>query len=176
MLTSLSELLRLALNQSKRQQIPLREEMEFLDRYIEIQQMRFGERLRVEKHLDLGVLNCQVPALLLQPLVENAIRHGIEPSANAGWVCLRASRVGEQLALSIEDDGAGLPVPTESGLKPGVGVSSVRERLETLYPGEHEFRLQPRPQGGVAVEIRIPFQQSLPQVAESALSSANQTN
>ena len=169
MLVSLSELLRLALNQSNRQEIPLREEMEFLDRYVEIQQMRFGDRLRVERTVEPAALECLVPALLLQPLVENAIRHGIEPSPNAGLVRIRAERVDGQVLLAVEDDGAGLPAGTADGsaaLKPGLGLSSVRERLESLYPGQFQFHLQPRPEGGVSVEIRLPFH--LPAATEAA--------
>jgi signal transduction histidine kinase len=161
MLVSLSELLRLGLDQSERQQIPLREEIEFLDRYVEIQQMRFGERLRVERQFEPAALDCVVPALLLQPLVENAIQHGIEPSPDAGLVRIRAACSGGQLILSVEDNGAGLPAPQGGGAWPlqlGVGLSNVRERLESLYPGRHQFEVRARPEGGVSACIRLPFQ------------------
>jgi signal transduction histidine kinase len=161
MLASLSELLRLGLNQSERQQIPLREEIEFVDRYLEIQQMRFGERLRVEKQFEPAALDCVVPALLLQPLVENAIQHGIEPSPNAGLVRIRAACSGGQIVLSVEDDGAGLPAGQGDGawgLPLGVGLSNVRERLESLYPGRHQFDVRARTGGGVWACVRLPFQ------------------
>jgi len=158
MLVSLSELLRLSLDQSERQQISLREEMEFIDRYMEIQQMRFGDRLRFEKQIEPAVMDCPVPALLLQPLAENAIRHGIEPLPNAGLVLIRAERRGNQLVLTVEDDGVGLPAGADaSPLSSGIGLSSVRKRLETLYPGEFQFQIQTRPQGGVSVQIILPF-------------------
>jgi signal transduction histidine kinase len=160
MLTSLSELLRLALSQSERQQIPLREEMRFLDRYIEIQQMRFGDRLRVERELEPAALESLVPALLLQPLVENALRHGIEPSPLPGVLRLTAALRGGTVELRVEDNGAGLPLPSAGGtgtLKFGVGLASVRERFESLYPGQYEFELTPRPEGGVCAYIRLPF-------------------
>jgi sensor histidine kinase YesM len=110
------------------------------------------------QQLEAEVPDCSVLALLLQPLVENAIRHGIEPSADVGWVWIRAERMGEGLVLSLKDDGAGLPVAEAAHLKEGVGLSSARERLQTLYPRQHELRIEPRPGGGVAVRIRLPFQ------------------
>ncbi len=106
-LMSLSELLRLALRQSERQEIALREELEFVRRYLEIQQTRFGARLRVEQDIEQAALDCAVPVLLLQPLVENAIRHGLEPDGNAGLVRLTAHRLDTRLVLTVEDDGAG---------------------------------------------------------------------
>lgn len=108
-LISLSELLRLALSQSERQEVPLREEMQFVERYLEIQQTRFGDKLRVEQKIEPAALDCLVPTLLLQPLVENAIRHGIEPAENTGLVRLTARRQNGLLVLTVEDDGVGLP-------------------------------------------------------------------
>ena len=108
MLVSLSELLRIALSTSDRQEIPLREELDFLGRYLAIQRMRFGDRLEVSQHVDPAALDCLVPALLLQPLVENAIRHGLEPSGQPGHLRIAAARHGASLQLTVEDDGIGL--------------------------------------------------------------------
>ena len=115
-LLALSDLLRLSLNQSETQEIPLREELRFLDRYLEIQHTRFGDRLRVEQEVDPAVLDCLVPTLILQPLVENAIRHGLEPSDAPGLIRIQAqaqkssgSQNGSSptLILTIEDNGVG---------------------------------------------------------------------
>src|SRR5262249_42875868 len=106
-LTSLSELLRLALSQSAKQEIPLREELQFVERYLEIQRTRFGDKLQVEQDVDPATFDCLVPSLLLQPLVENAIRHGIEPSDKTCLLKLLAQRHGDRLLLTVEDDGIG---------------------------------------------------------------------
>jgi len=155
MITSLSDLLRLALGQSRQQEIPLAQELDFLNRYLEIQQMRFQDRLSVGRDIEPAALACAVPALLLQPLVENAIRHGLEPSGEPGMVSLRAARHGDRLVLTVEDNGVGLGQGGVGGT--GVGLTNVRERLAALYPGGHEFAIGDRPGGGVTVRISLPW-------------------
>jgi two-component system LytT family sensor kinase len=155
-LTSLSELLRLALSQSNRQEISLREEMQFLDRYLEIQQTRFGERLRVETEIQPETLECLVPTLILQPLAENAIRHGIEPSATAGTVKVSAHRHDGRLEIRVEDDGVGLASESFSDKGNGIGLSNLRARLQELYGSDHSMEVASRREGGVAVKIAIP--------------------
>jgi sensor histidine kinase YesM len=154
MLLSLSELLRVALSSSHRQEIPLREEMDFLGRYLEIQRMRFGDRLQVSEEIDASATDCLVPALLLQPLVENAIRHGLEPSGRPGLLRIAALRKGAWLQITVEDNGVGLP-PGES-LNAGVGLANVRERLATLHGAAQAFDITQRPAGGVVVSIKLP--------------------
>ena len=154
MLLSLSELLRVALSSSHRQEIPLREEMDFLGRYLEIQRMRFGDRLQVSEEIDASATDCLVPALLLQPLVENAIRHGLEPSGRPGLLRIAALRKGAWLQITVEDNGVGLP-PGES-LNAGVGLANVRERLATLHGAAQAFDITQRPEGGVVVSIKLP--------------------
>jgi signal transduction histidine kinase len=178
MVTSLSELLRLALSQSDRQTIPLRQELEFLDRYLEIQQMRFGDRLRVERDIAPDTLDCLVPSLLLQPLVENAVRHGLEPAPYAGKVRIAAAAADGRLQLSVTDNGVGLSPAaaaaiaaapaSEAARSPGLGLASVRERLAALYGNEHEFQLRSRTEGGVEVRVRIPLQPGGPVGSRSA--------
>lgn len=156
-LLSLSELLRLALSLSEKQEIPLREEMEFVQRYLEIQQTRFGDKLRVEREIEPAALDCLVPTLLLQPLIENAIRHGIEPAENAGRVRLTARRRNEKLVLTVEDDGVGLTGCETASSGTGIGLANLHARLETLYGNGQTLELIPRPNGGVIVRIEIPW-------------------
>jgi len=181
MLLSLSELLRLTLSQSERQEVSLREELGFVHRYLEIQQTRFGDKLRVEEDIESAALDCLVPTLLLQPLVENAIRHGIEPAEKAGLVRLTARESDGHLRLTVEDDGVGLPTevggvraeePAGAGngsgsraivvsrpgsVGTGIGLGNLRARLETLYGAEQRLELVPRTEGGVVVRIEIPW-------------------
>lgn len=158
MLTSLSELLRLSLDQSGRLEIPLREELGFLDRYLELQQMRFGDRLKVAREIDPAALDCLVPARLLQPLVENAIRHGIEPAAGPGVIRVSVGCDQAGLNLAVEDSGQGAPEEGKSTMSQGhgIGLASVREQLAGLYGGAHEFTAGPAPAGGFCARIRIP--------------------
>jgi two-component sensor histidine kinase len=166
-LVSLSELLRLALSQSDKQEITLREELHFLERYLEIQQTRFGDRLRLEQDIPLAALDCLVPTLLLQPLVENAIRHGIEPSENGGLVRVRARDQDGRLALSVEDDGVGFAPGAGAASETGIGLANLRARLEALYGASQKLELTERSEGGVAVRIEIPWRPvTLGQTAE----------
>ena len=186
-LMSLSDLLRLTLSQAEKQEVPLREEMNFVNRYLEIQQTRFGDKLRIEQDLAPLTLDCLVPTLLLQPLVENAIRHGIEPAENGGLLRITAHRQNGKLVMTVEDDGVGLTkqavdvtystnatLADESTTLPltrseipitrvtsrngtGIGLTNLRARLETLYGREQALELVPRPQRGVLVRIEIPW-------------------
>jgi LytS/YehU family sensor histidine kinase len=157
MLTRLSDLLRLALDSSDTQEVPLRDELAFLERYLEIEQTRFGERLKVKMDIGPETGAALVPSLILQPLVENAIRHGIEPQALAGVVRLSACCEGDRLRLRVSDNGVGLrgqPV-TE-----GVGLSNTRARLQQLYGTAHQFELSNGSDGGLAVDIVMPLRRA----------------
>jgi len=186
-LTSLSELLRLTLNRSGRQEMTLREELEFLQRYVEIQQTRFGDRLRFEPDVEPSALDCLVPTLLLQPVVENAIRHGLEPLDRGGLVRVTARGQDGMLVVIVEDDGVGLanvaassheaageaadtPTPQD---KPGsgIGLLNLRARLEALYGARQKLVLASRPEGGVAVRIEIPWHLEAPTVAPAPVCS-----
>jgi anti-sigma regulatory factor (Ser/Thr protein kinase) len=153
-LTSFSELLRLALSQSEKQEVPLREDLRFLQRYMEIQQVRLGARLRFEQEVDPPALECLVPALLLHLLAENAIRHGIEPASHPGVVRLVVRRTGARLWLSVEDNGAGLAATAIS--PSGIGLANLRARLKLLYGDAQNLEIGERNGGGVAVTIKIP--------------------
>jgi len=156
MLTSLSDLLRIALSSSQRQEIPLREELDFLGRYLAIQRMRFGDRLESREEIEPAARDCLVPALVLQPLVENAIRHGLEPLGRPGWIRIAAACTGNQLNLVVEDNGIGLAAAAANQRGNGVGLANVRERLAALYGPAQELQIAERPEGGVTVRIRIP--------------------
>lgn len=176
-LVALSELLRLALSQSEQQEGTLRGELEFVGRYLQIQAVRFGNKLTVNQSIDPQALECRVPTLVLQPLVENAIRHGIEPAERAGVVQITAFRDGGSLVLTVKDDGVGLlGRPTDSqdpsGLHlespalagnparegAGIGLANLRDRLHALYGTRQKLELSPQAAGGVVVRVEIPWQ------------------
>ena len=155
MISRLGELLRAALDNTPLQEVPLRLELQFLQRYLELEQIRFGDRLTVEIQAAPEALEARVPNLILQPLVENAIRHGIEPHARPGLVRLLASRQAGQLTLEVHDNGGGLASPSPVD---GVGLSNTRARLRTLYGQAHTLELRNPPEGGLLVRLTIPFQ------------------
>jgi hypothetical protein len=160
MVGSLSQFLRATLDVSSKNEVPLREEFEFVDRYLEIQQARFGDRLRVNREVDSTLMGALVPPLILQPLVENALRHGIEPREGGGTVTMQALREGNVLRLEIADDGEGF-----SGshlLRPGngVGLANTEARLAALYGNHHQFKLTANQPAGARVTIEIPFHEA----------------
>ncbi len=155
MIMRLGDMLRAALEGSDTQEVPLRDELKFLQRYLEIEQIRFGDRLTVKLEIAPDTLEAQVPNLILQPLVENAIRHGIEPHARPGRIELHAYRQADVLRLDVCDNGAGLRNHDLS--KEGVGLSNTRARLQELYGQAHRFGLGNAPGGGFLVQLTIPF-------------------
>jgi two-component sensor histidine kinase len=154
MISRLSELLRAALDNTENQEVPLRKELDFLNRYLEIEQIRFGSRLTIEIQAPTETLEAQVPNLILQPLVENAIRHGIEPHARPGRIQLLARRQRDELTIEVHDNGSGL---ASLSLVDGVGLSNTRARLRTLYGDAHLFEFCNPQEGGLLVRMTIPF-------------------
>lgn len=157
MLARLSGLLRHTLSDDGQQLVPLADELAMLDDYLDIMRIRFEDRLQVEMDVDEDVLAARVPDLIMQPLVENAIKHGIRPRETPGCIRIEAEREGDRLALRVEDDGPGVGgdgMPSSSG---GIGLSNVRERLRQLYGDEHEVSLSSVPEGGLVVELQIPY-------------------
>ena len=157
MIEALSDLLRLTLNASDRQEVTLREELHFLERYLLIEQIRFGERLRVEKQIDVAALDALVPILILQPLAENAIKHGIESQIAPGVIRVAAEHAGKTLLLRVKDNGRGLATPPKGLPKEGVGLSNTRSRLKELYGGRASLELTPGKAGGFSAEIQLPW-------------------
>jgi sensor histidine kinase YesM len=154
MIGNLSELLRATLDTGE-QEIPLRQELAFLDRYLEIQQVRFGERLRIEKEVDAAALEAYVPTLILQPLAENAIRHGLEPDPGPGTVAIRARSKGDRLLLSVANNGAAARLPAKP--ESGIGLANTGARLQQLYGANARLTLNSGSEGGFKVEIEIPL-------------------
>ena len=152
----LSELLRVSLEQSDSQEVPLWQELSFLERYLQIEQTRFQDRLAVEMEVESGLDNVLVPSLILQPLVENAIRHGIEPREDTGRVKIGARRLNGMLELKVSDNGPGLPEAEVAPRREGVGLSNTRSRLSHLYGADHRFELTPASGGGLEARLLIP--------------------
>lgn len=157
MLTRLSDLLRGSLENAGAQEVSLREELEFLNNYLEIEQTRFQDRLTVRIDVEPSVLDARVPNLILQPLVENAIRHGIAPRSQPGFVEISAHRDNGQVKLSVRDNGAGLGSLSRETLVKGIGLSNTEARLQQLYGAEHRFEISEVSGGGLQVAIAIPF-------------------
>jgi signal transduction histidine kinase len=152
-LVLLSGLLRKTLDRSEAHEVPLRDEIAFLETYLEIERTRFADRLSYRVDVDPEALDARVPSLILQPLVENAIRHGVARRATPGCVEISARRRGSAVALTVRDDGPGMA----EGAEAGVGLSNTRSRLEQLYGGEHTFDLASGEAGGLVVSLAIPF-------------------
>jgi two-component system LytT family sensor kinase len=156
MITGLSDLLRRTLDLGAAQEISLDAELEVLGCYLDIQRARFGDRLRVTIAADHDVRAALVPVLLLQPLVENAIRHGLAAHVASGHIDIRAARAGGQLTITVTDDGEGASTKLESAIE-GVGLGNTRARLEALYGSEHRLNLCVLPGHGVRVSLELPF-------------------
>ena len=157
MIEHLGDLLRMSLETKDRQEVPLAEELAFLHHYLEIQKIRFGDQLVVKIEVEPAVRYASVPSLFLQPLVENAIRHGISRRASGGIVTVIARSVEDQLSVEVSDNGVGLPAAWSLDHCAGLGLSVTRERMAGLYPASHSFMVKRRPEGGTAVEIKLPL-------------------
>jgi two-component sensor histidine kinase len=152
LLVRLSDLLRAMLDDASGQTLSLRTELELLRKYLDIEQARFGDRLTVEWRVDESVLDCQVPSLIVLPLVENAIRHGLSPKVGPGRLTIAAQSEGSRLLLTVADDGLGATLP----LRGGLGVGNTRERLTALYGERAAMRIDTAPGAGFSARIEMP--------------------
>ncbi|MDE3197451.1 MAG: histidine kinase [Acidobacteriota bacterium] len=156
MLVRLSRILRRRLK-NQDHFTPLRDELDFIEDYLSIELVRFGNKLRVEKQIDPGVSDMLVPSMLLQPLVENSIRHGISGKIEGGAITLRARANKGRLVIEVEDDGVGIPESELSGiLNKGIGVSNVKERLKVLYNQDYRMLIDSQAGRGTRIEIEVP--------------------
>ncbi len=157
MLVGLSDLLRQTLDNAGKQEVRLGEELEWLELYLKLQQIRFSDRLQVSVNADPETLDAMVPNLITQPLVENAIRHGLAPRARPGTVSLSARRDKQMLELKVCDDGVGLPEGWRLAGSNGVGLLNTEARLRQLYGSDFVFEVRDRQQGGVEALVTIPL-------------------
>lgn len=151
MVSRLSDFLRLSLDSAGVQEVTLKREMEYLDKYLEIEQVRFGERLEVRRAIHSEALDLLVPNLVLQPLVENAVRHGIAPRASGGRVDVNAQVRDGLLTIEVTDDG-----PGAENIREGVGIANTRARLEQLYGNAARLELGNAPGGGFRARVHLP--------------------
>ena len=159
MIARLSDLLRISLQMVGVQEISLKEELDFLSKYLEIEQTRFRDRLTVVFDVQPEALDALVPNLILQPLVENAIKHGIGPRPSPGTITIKARLAGsERLELIVQDNGVGMSAARLSDFNRGVGLSNTRARLEHLYGSLHRFEFRQPPEGGLQVLIVVPLE------------------
>ncbi|HEY0322927.1 MAG TPA: histidine kinase [Pyrinomonadaceae bacterium] len=159
MIARLGDFLRLTLENNGAQEVMLRDELDFLRCYLDIEGIRFYDRLTVRMEIEPQTLSTLVPNLILQPIVENAIRHGIAPRSTPGLIEIKAARRGETLRLEVRDDGPGLPVEVGSNRigRRGIGLSNTQNRLRQLYGNESSFELTNDVRGGLLVILEIPF-------------------
>jgi two-component system LytT family sensor kinase len=139
--------------------VPLREELEFTDDYLDIEVVRFGAKLKVQKEIDPRTLEVLVPSILLQPLIENSIKHGIQPRIHGGTVTLRSQLEGDRVLIEVADDGVGIGGQAASSVRhqgAGIGIKNVRERLDVLYGNQASFNVLSSPGRGTRVQIVIP--------------------
>jgi len=165
MLGHLSDLLRGVLEDVDVQEVSLRRELEYLQLYLAIEQVRFPDRLRVEISADSATQEASVPQLILQPIVENAIRHGIGRSSSAGRILISASTINGTVELRVQDDGPGLS-PNDSS-EEGIGLANTRARLQQLYGQDARLEIENCDRGGVVVTMNIPFHQFHAEIART---------
>ena len=157
MIAKLSVLLRHTLEGSSEQEVSLDRELQFLDNYLDIQQIRFQGHLEVHRAFEPGVLNALVPNLILQPLVENAIQHGVSKAVGQGYLEVRAWRQDEQLCLSVRDNGPSFSGDGAAAMKEGVGLSNTRARLQQLYGATQSLTFHGVDGGGLIAQITLPY-------------------
>jgi two-component system LytT family sensor kinase len=161
-LAQLSDLLRLALENIETQEVPLRRELEFLDRYLLIQKTRYGSRLTVHKHIAADTMDASIPYLMLQPVVENALKHGIDTLPGPGTITISAARRNGELVLQVDDAGEGFRALLAATAGRGLGLTNTRARLQQLYGEQYALTMEDIMQGhGTRVTLVVPFKSSV---------------
>lgn len=161
-IAQLSALLRLAIERTGRHQLSLEEEMDFVRRYLEVERIRFGEKLLLQIQVDPLALGAAVPNLVLQPLVENAIKHGISRRTAPGRLRIEARRRADWIEVEIENDGVTAAAAAgDVRVSTGIGLSNTRARLEKIYGPDYRFEMEPRPDGGMHVRLDLPCKAAL---------------
>ena len=155
MIAQLGDMLRMTTDGATRQEVPLVRELNFVGAYLEIERTRFQDRLSIKKQVDADVLDCLVPNLILQPIVENAVRHGLSPRVAPGTLTITARRVDDRVRITIRDDGRGLPPPELR--RERVGIGNTRTRLRQTYGDAYRFEIADAPGGGTLVMLEIPY-------------------
>jgi len=163
MIARLGDFLRLTLENSGAQEVSLQQELEFLKCYLEIERIRFEDRLTVQLSIEPQTLDARLPNLILQPIVENAIRHGISPRTSGGRIEIEARRFNGTLQIQVTDNGPGLPSDSNSGriVKEGIGLANTQARLKQLYGDDHSLDLSNTAKGGLSVILEIPFREQI---------------
>jgi signal transduction histidine kinase len=160
MIADLGDLLRLTLEDSRRQEVPLRRELQYLEHYLDIARTRFGSALDVDRRIDPGLEEVMVPSLLLQPLVENSLRYGLAERNGKSRITISASRHADRIRLEVGDNGRGLPSDALGSMRMGLGLGNTRRRLEQLYGNAHRLEIHNRPEGGALAVLEIPLRLS----------------
>jgi len=157
-IAQLSELLRMAIERTGLQEIPLNQELEFIRRYLDIERLRYGDKLQIEFRIEPAAQEVLVPNIVLQPLVENAVKHSISLRTNPGWVRVQAQRVGERLLVSVVDDGPeNSPIRLDERKRPGIGLANSRAQLDKLYGTDYRLEMLKRPEGGTTIQLDLPW-------------------
>jgi len=172
MITELSSLLRLVMENVEQPELTLGRELDFVQCYLNVERVRFGEKLRMRLDVDPETLGCIVPNLLLQPLVENAIKHGISRRITPGCVRLTAARRGERLVLEVLDDGPGFPEEEGTPKTGGIGLRNTRSRLNHAYGADYRLEIGRSPGSGAAVRLDLPWREGPPRAEERAAETA----
>ena len=135
--------------------------MDFIEDYLSIELVRFGDKLRVVKHIDPATLDMLIPSMLLLPLIEISIRHGLSSKVDGGTITIRTTHSNGRLSIAVEDDGVGIPETALAGIfNKGIGVSNVKERLKVLYNQDYRMLIDSQPGRGTRIEIEVPETQT----------------
>lgn len=164
MLAQIGELLRTTLDSDASLEIPLAQEMAFIEQYLCIEQTRLGDRLRVDMAISEDTLDAAIPTMLLQPLVENAVRHGVAPLVEGGTIAIKSLLSGERLLVTIRNSGSGNSPAHNGNSSKGIGLANTAERLRTLYEDKQRFLFRSQDTGDYEVSIEIPFHRATPGV------------